>query len=434
MIALFGSAGGAAAGSADARPVRVLVVKMTWGPQPFSDTDVDATAQTTSAFYATASYGQVSVAFDQTPWLTTLSGPPPCSSPADILALAPRLAALAAGAGYSVSGYDRAIFLFPDSGCLFAGVTNPDGIVLNGAFNAALVIHELGHSFGMGHANAFVCRYNLPPSNGRFCHGVLYGDVWDVMGAEGDTTFEGQPIGDFGALQKARAGWLTSYLPISKPGVYQLAQLEQASTLPQALVIQTAGFQYWVDHREPVGNDAYLAQSLTTLTGEVTTGFEVHRVTGDPLAAPASTLTPDYLMPRGKKNLYSTPPGATFTRPGAFALTALSRSAGTMTVRFHWTDHTPPSTPLITKPPATAPLGAPVEVAWRASRDTGTGVQEYLLTIDGGPPTTVPASPAQKTLDLPVPGLSVGRHRITIVAVDYAGNRSSPATRSFNLR
>jgi hypothetical protein len=198
-------------------------------------------------------------------------------------------------------------------------------------------------------------------------------------------------------------------------------------------VIQTAGFQYWVDHREPVGNDAYLAQSLSTLTGEVTTGFELHRVTGDPLAAPATTLTPDYLIPRGKQNLYFTPPGSTLTVPSVFALTALARTAGTMTIRFRWLDHTPPSTPVITTPGSTVTLGEPVQVAWRASRDTGTGVKEYLLAVDGAPLTTVPASPVQHTLGLPLTGLAAGRHRITIVAIDYAGNRSSPATRSFNL-
>lgn len=74
-----------------------------------------------------------------------------------------------------------------------------------------------------------------------------------------------------------------------------------------------------------------------------------------------------------------------------------------------------------------------IGVGRRASRDTGTGVKEYLLAVDGGPPTTVPASPVQHTLGLPLTGLAAGRHRITIVAVDYAGNRSSPATRSFNL-
>lgn len=314
--------------TASAAEVRVLVVKMTWGAQPFTDADVDEAMQPVVGFYASASFGRVALSYTQTPWLTDLTAPPACETASDDASLVPRLIALAEGSGYAVAGFDRVVFLLPNAGCGFVGINEPDGIVLNGTLAPGLVAHELGHGFGMGHALAFDCRY-LPR---RYCMAVSYGDRWDVMGSGGDVIAAGVRLGDFGALQKVRAGWLTPTY-ISKPGVYRLAPLEQLSTLPQALVIRTGGFEFWVDHREPLGNDAYLA---TESTRYITTGFEVHRITGDPLSQPHTTLTPDYLMPTGKANLYYTAPGKTYIQPRFFTLTDLSRSNGVIAIRFRW--------------------------------------------------------------------------------------------------
>jgi Peptidase M66 len=184
LVALVALLGGAVAGLADVSSVRVLVVKVTWGPQPFTDNDVDAAMQTATQFYTTASYGKVALTYSQTPWITSLSGPPACSNASDVAALIPQLTALAANAGYSGSTDDRTIFLLPSASCGFLGITQSGGIVLNGTIEAGAVIHELGHTFGMGHAGAFACRYT--PSNKRFCTSDPYGDLWDVMGSSLD--------------------------------------------------------------------------------------------------------------------------------------------------------------------------------------------------------------------------------------------------------
>jgi hypothetical protein len=94
-------------------------------------------------FYATASFGQMTLSFEQTPWLTTLSGPLACTDQTSAVALPAKLAALASDAGYSPVGYDRVIFVFPASNCAFTGLFNTGGILLNGLFNEGIVVHEL---------------------------------------------------------------------------------------------------------------------------------------------------------------------------------------------------------------------------------------------------------------------------------------------------
>lgn len=300
----------------------MLVVKPTWGPQPYSDVQIDTAMQGAARFYATASFGKLAMTYTQTPWLDVMQGPLSCQDEVQ------QLPQLAASAGWDPSSYDRAVFLLPvsdnPSGCP-AGTSfdDPPGAFLNGSFAVGTIIHELGHSFGMGHAGLLTCWYQ---QSARHCIGDPYGDTSDVMGAEGGSNILGF-VGDFGALQKARAGWLTPHY-ITKSGVYKLAPLEVATALPQALVIRGTAYEYWIDERAPIANDAHLARLPAV------TGFAVHRIDEDPLAPGADPLRPDYLVPNARSSSYYTPTGKTFTLPGVFTLTALSRTRGVVTIRF----------------------------------------------------------------------------------------------------
>jgi len=314
----------AASGSA-ASPtqVRVLVVKATWGPEPFTDAQVDAVMQGVVQFYGTASFGKVAMSYTQTPWLDVMPGPMSCAD--EEL----RLPGLVASAGWNPDSYDRVVFLFPNpgqSGCAVS-FEDPPKALLNGAFPVGPVIHELGHSFGMGHAGLLTCWYE---NTQRLCSGDQYGDTADVMGGAASNVLA--YVGDFGGLQKARAGWITpSYL--TKPGTYKLAPVELASTLPQALVIRGSAYEYWIDTREPAGNDTHLG-------GPAITGFAVHRIAEDPFAPGADPLMPDYLVPNAHSSSYYTATDKTFTLPGVFALTALSRNhVGIMTIRYRKLGH-----------------------------------------------------------------------------------------------
>ena len=440
FLVLLVLAGLLAVGAPSARgstsAISVLVVKATWGPQPYTDAAVDTTMKAVESFYATASFGQVTMTYAQTPWLDVLplsgvlnvAGVPPCW--ADPGALPGLLPPLAVAAGWNLAEYSRIVYVLPGSsgGCSGGFFNVPNEVFLDG-FLVGTVVHELRPLVRHGARRDTACWTTLGQ---RTCapdsYGDPYGDPWDVMGGDGGVSVIGQ-VGDAGAIQKARAGWLTPTY-IGTPGIYRLAPLEQASALPQALVIRAGSFEYWVDHREAVGNDAHLAG---TDASDVTSGFEVHRITGDPFAPGAEGLTPDYLIPTGKTTSYYgyyTAPGKTFAVSGVFALGAVSDADGIMTVRFRWLDTTKPTAPTIVAPSATSLVFTP-------SSDDGSGIGGYLLTVDEGTPQSIPgpslppsgtavAPPSTVTVD--AAAAHAGQHTITLVAVDRAGNRSAPAT------
>lgn len=126
----------------------------------------------------------------------------------------------------------------------------------------ALFEHELGHTFGISHAGALDCD--------RTCVLNPYGNLLDVMGGG---------VGDFGALQKAEAGWPVNIDVVQVPGTYRLAALEAPSALPQALVIHRGTVDIWIDHREAIGNDAYLK---TSIWKGVIAGLLVHETPANP--------------------------------------------------------------------------------------------------------------------------------------------------------
>ncbi|HKB94070.1 MAG TPA: hypothetical protein VKC62_07560 [Gaiellaceae bacterium] len=331
-LVLAGS-GGAPLATAS-QELRVLVVKLDWTTeQPLSDRQIGSVESDTAAFYKTSSFGRLTLAFDQTRWLAVPEKLLSCSTFAQAMGMPSRLRSVATSAGYDLSGYDRVVFVFAAAPCLVSGLYEPDGILVNGTWGDSILIHELGHSFGMGHAGSVSCRYT---SSSRFCTSNPYGDDFDVMGQNVDSAYTSEPPGDLGALQKARAGWIEPRY-VTRAGVYQLAALGETSRLPQALVIRVKGIEYWIDYREAAGNDASLELDPLGMTK----GFEVHSFAGRllPVAKrPIYPNGPDYLLPREQHdhNTYATPPGSTFTQAGLFSLTALHRTRSTITVRFRW--------------------------------------------------------------------------------------------------
>jgi hypothetical protein len=126
--------------------------------------------------------------------------------------------------------------------------------------------------------------------------------------------------------------------------------------------------------------------------------------------------------------------GETFSVPGAFAVTVRSMEAGSATVSFRWTDRKRPSRPRIR-------AAGRRSVSWRAAAETGSGVAVYEVSVDRRPARRVSAldsiSPTLYTHAPPrleYATLGRGRHRVRVVAVDRAGNRSRPAVRTFSVR
>lgn len=215
----------------------ILVALVTWGPQPFARDDVRSIVfDQVDAFSRSTSYGKASLTGAVTPWLPAFATPVACSLPR----VRGEGTAAALTAGYDPAGYDRVVFVHPGQDCPWSGVTQAATVFVNGAVTTYLVAHELGHSFGLGHANLTDCKRHG-------CGTLEYGDPYDTMGVGS---------GDFSAKAKFDLGWLTNVIRPAKNGTHELAPIERTSRLPQAFVVTTANDRYWVEYRSRAAQNA----------------------------------------------------------------------------------------------------------------------------------------------------------------------------------
>ncbi|MGZ4372798.1 MAG: hypothetical protein ACXVRQ_11450 [Gaiellaceae bacterium] len=388
--------------SSNVGQLHALVIKATWEPQPWTGDQVDSAFRGAAGFVETGSFGQVQLDWTQTRWLPAYDAPVVCDD-----TLTERADAAAKRAGYDLARYNRLVYLVPASEeCSERGASAGTRVWLVGELDSMLVEHELGHTFGMGHAAKVICS--------RGCRLNHYGDDYDVMG---------MGTGDYGALQKAQAGWLASVTHVDKPGTYRIAALEQKTAESQAMVITTGTHEYWVDHREAIGNDSPLA--AIPYLAPVFTGVQVHQAELDVLAD--HELPIGVLLTNGRHGPDVLQPRATFSLKGTFALVVTASTANTVDVHFRWVDRTKPSRPTFVEPQRTVRTGDALRVSWKPAHDAGSGVLRYVLVADGKATTT---DQLTETLGRPARGL----HRLKLVAIDRAGNRSTPAARTFRAR
>jgi hypothetical protein len=225
--------------SAAASPVgnqRVLIILGTSGAQPYTAADVQSVARQASQFYRTSSFGQLKLTFDVTPWLHAFSTDPGCGftsqSSLDALMQPARLAAQRAG--YAPSDYPRLIYVLADSRCAFFGTTWGQEVTLTRQPTLELLVHELGHSFGLGHAGAAQCADG--------CGVVEPGDPYSPMGT-------GDKLLDFTAYEKVVLGWLPAQPKVTANGRYTLVPASRNGPVRHAVVIDTTLGEWWIEYR-----------------------------------------------------------------------------------------------------------------------------------------------------------------------------------------
>jgi gametolysin peptidase M11 len=200
----------------------------------------------------------------------------------------------------------------------------------------------------------------------RGCALVEYGDPLSPMG-HGAT--------DFSALEKLKLGWISSVRRVDAAGTYNVADIDKPSTSPQALVVPTAAGEYWIEHRD----------------GEV-----IARV-----VKPNAPKNPVFL-----RSIFLARTPGRYAAKGVFSVTPQ--------FQFRWLDRKRPTIPRARALDNTV-------LSWSRSSDAGSGIAGYRITVDG----RFYATTTRLLATLPL--LPDGGHRLTVVAVDRAGNRSRPA-------
>lgn len=120
------------------------------------------------------------------------------------------------------------------------------------------ISHEIGHSFGRGHAGFAYCTPQGVGENPG-CRVSTYGDFYDVMGGSSDMT---RPR-HYSAIHKEQAGWLTAdhFITISDTvpcpnNTCAIEPMETVSSAPKVLKMRrTATTWLYVEYRQPIGYD-----------------------------------------------------------------------------------------------------------------------------------------------------------------------------------
>ena len=284
---------------------RVLVVLATAGPKPYTVADVQQTVREASSFISTASFGQTRLRVDVTPWLSAWNGNPGCGGTTNrSLAAVVAPARLAADrAGYDASNYDDVVYAVADSHCGFYGATWGNEVMLTRQPTLQLITHELGHTFGLGHAQSAACL-----GASRTCGRTdETGDPFSPMGS-GEL--------DYSAYEKAVLGWIRPQPHVNAPKRYVLAPPTSRSSLAQALVVDADEGAWWIEYR---------AQPFRGLLFR----FVDEARAWSPFAAPAVLVTHPT-----KANRPWLARGETYRLPRSFKVTLTKASATQAEVRF----------------------------------------------------------------------------------------------------
>ena len=186
-------------------PKKILAVPMNYTDdtsQSFTPAQVQARMAEVAAYYDEVSYGLTSFSqVDVTPWVTTgdVGVTTFCSNVTGYLSNYEQL--VKTNTGYDPANYDRIVFFLPFHNCYWAGIAyvGSEGAWINGLELAPVVEHELGHNWGLWHANSLNCGGVIWAPSG--CTSTEYGDPFAAMGLA--------PLshGHFNAGEKDILGW-----------------------------------------------------------------------------------------------------------------------------------------------------------------------------------------------------------------------------------
>jgi len=247
------------------RTSKVIVILIKYSDttaEPFTQATVDSTVfsgtSSVANYYKENSFQNHLLTGVTTPWLLARFAKP---ATCDYSAVSTEAVYLANQAGYQPSTYEKQVYVFPSlPGCGWAGLGGGSQAWINQSLSLLVVGHELGHTFGLGHASSVDCG---AVTIGGTCTKSEYGDPFEIMGNNRAMHFNAAHKDDLGYLP---AGTVRT----QKRGVmtYTLQPLATAGAQTYAVKVEAGATRsYWVEFRQATGFDAGLAGNTNVLNG-----------------------------------------------------------------------------------------------------------------------------------------------------------------------
>jgi hypothetical protein len=127
---------------------------------------------------------------------------------------------------------------------------------LNGSFGSGVTAHELGHNYGVHHANWWQTTDNSVIGAGA---NVEYGNPFDVMGRSGIT-------GQFNAWFKTRFDWIppTGYTTVATSGTYRIGAIDEPTETGQRAlkIVKNTTKNYWVEWRKAFTSNRWTSNGV----------------------------------------------------------------------------------------------------------------------------------------------------------------------------
>ncbi len=226
-------------------PKRVLVMRVdTWDNpgEPYSTDHCARIMSECDAFFRTQSYGKTSLSSTVTP-VIRLPRSAEWYRSNDVSYILEDARAASRAAGYDPYAYELDIVTYSNlGGSAGLGYVGWRGTWAT-EFTFRVVAHELGHNFGLWHANAWIPTDGTP--NGAGWH-QEYGEPYDTMGGWGE------PNNHFNAYEKNLLGWLDDarVQTVGSSGVFHIAPHDATSSgIAAVKIVESTGTQYWFSTR-----------------------------------------------------------------------------------------------------------------------------------------------------------------------------------------
>jgi hypothetical protein len=126
----------------------------------------------------------------------------------------------------------------------------------------SVIAHEFGHNFSLGHSGALVCEDAIEPSETGTCGVDEYGDLYDVMG------YSWGQMGSLSAPHADQLGFLPAgqrftFTAGGRGGVVTLSPTSGRTGMRAVRLVDSLGYEYWVESRTATGRDAWLGNAST---------------------------------------------------------------------------------------------------------------------------------------------------------------------------